>query len=504
MRTPEATIRAAILHPVEEIRTKALNYFSHRLAEDTTLMPLVIQAVENYGRDKAFMILRGADRLAQTEETLKWLTAELGKDWHLEDVGDDNYCFAIALILCQTHTALLAPAMADLPCFPEELEDRFLKRLEMASWDWETGWSALEALGRDAREHGELRMKHIRDGELIVESLAQHRDKAELLLDLLQRRYKGYEKRLMEWLEGFLIDLAGQMRLETAAPILVERMLHGSEWLSDSCVTALPWIGGDVVVTELADHWRRGRGDFRRGAAEIMGHIHTDLSVQNLLEFFRSEKDEDTKEFLATALLENFVPQAVEPIRHMVLDDELSPDEMDLKYHLIAACTITGATFPEYDRWYEQAVQDNFGWHDHKPDRIRNHFQEKPEDEQWDEEDDLGDDDYDEDDFDEEPDVIPFPTARKSVGRNDPCPCGSGKKYKKCCLNEDQGRDFQPKFPVGTIALYGPDDKKTTKIAASVIKRQGADPILKRWMGSKVKDDPKVRREIMEFLGSME
>jgi SEC-C motif len=24
------------------------------------------------------------------------------------------------------------------------------------------------------------------------------------------------------------------------------------------------------------------------------------------------------------------------------------------------------------------------------------------------------------------------------VGRNDPCPCGSGKKYKKCCLEKDQ------------------------------------------------------------------
>ncbi len=23
-----------------------------------------------------------------------------------------------------------------------------------------------------------------------------------------------------------------------------------------------------------------------------------------------------------------------------------------------------------------------------------------------------------------------------TIGRNDPCPCGSGKKYKKCCLNE--------------------------------------------------------------------
>ena len=25
---------------------------------------------------------------------------------------------------------------------------------------------------------------------------------------------------------------------------------------------------------------------------------------------------------------------------------------------------------------------------------------------------------------------------KKKIGRNDPCPCGSGKKYKKCCLNK--------------------------------------------------------------------
>ncbi|NLF16454.1 MAG: hypothetical protein GX595_04250 [Lentisphaerae bacterium] len=24
------------------------------------------------------------------------------------------------------------------------------------------------------------------------------------------------------------------------------------------------------------------------------------------------------------------------------------------------------------------------------------------------------------------------------VGRNDPCPCGSGRKYKKCCLNKSR------------------------------------------------------------------
>lgn len=29
--------------------------------------------------------------------------------------------------------------------------------------------------------------------------------------------------------------------------------------------------------------------------------------------------------------------------------------------------------------------------------------------------------------------TIRKPTAASAVGRNDPCPCGSGKKYKKCC-----------------------------------------------------------------------
>jgi uncharacterized protein len=28
----------------------------------------------------------------------------------------------------------------------------------------------------------------------------------------------------------------------------------------------------------------------------------------------------------------------------------------------------------------------------------------------------------------------PFRNPWRNVGRNDPCPCGSGKKFKKCCL----------------------------------------------------------------------
>lgn len=34
----------------------------------------------------------------------------------------------------------------------------------------------------------------------------------------------------------------------------------------------------------------------------------------------------------------------------------------------------------------------------------------------------------------------PLRRAAPKVGRNDPCPCGSGKKYKKCCFEKDQER----------------------------------------------------------------
>lgn len=30
------------------------------------------------------------------------------------------------------------------------------------------------------------------------------------------------------------------------------------------------------------------------------------------------------------------------------------------------------------------------------------------------------------------------------VGRNDPCPCGSGKKYKQCCMHSSEKEEPQP------------------------------------------------------------
>jgi len=49
------------------------------------------------------------------------------------------------------------------------------------------------------------------------------------------------------------------------------------------------------------------------------------------------------------------------------------------------------------------------------------------------------DDDLDEDYWEPMEGADQIIHASPKVGRNDPCPCGSGKKYKKCCLNKSNG-----------------------------------------------------------------
>ena len=47
----------------------------------------------------------------------------------------------------------------------------------------------------------------------------------------------------------------------------------------------------------------------------------------------------------------------------------------------------------------------------------------------------------------------------EKVGRNDPCPCGSGKKYKSCCFQSDQQKKTSPfggrKFTAKVISSGG-------------------------------------------------
>ena len=45
----------------------------------------------------------------------------------------------------------------------------------------------------------------------------------------------------------------------------------------------------------------------------------------------------------------------------------------------VAVATIMDATFAEYDAWYAEALQYNWGWGDYEPARLADAFRTKPE-----------------------------------------------------------------------------------------------------------------------------
>ncbi len=57
-----------------------------------------------------------------------------------------------------------------------------------------------------------------------------------------------------------------------------------------------------------------------------------------------------------------------------------------------------------------------------------------------------------------------------------------------------------PKYPLATVAWYGPDAHTTTKIAVGIFTHPDAEPILRRWVGSRVVEDAHVQQQIQQFL----
>lgn len=62
------------------------------------------------------------------------------------------------------------------------------------------------------------------------------------------------------------------------------------------------------------------------------------------------------------------------------------------------------------------------------------------------------------------------------VGRNDPCPCGSGKKYKQCCLKNNKSRPLGQRRFKATV-LKGPLQTKQDAAAEVVQEDQSPDLI---------------------------
>jgi len=422
MRLTPDQVKQAILHSDQEVREAAVNYFANSFSPDPTIMPLVIQAIEQEGWKDAFTHYSFVGDLKQTDETVRWLIHQIHQVGDLEDDDGGRYHRAITRGLIHADADVLlsfGPQLLDLDELNQQAKGSIQRRIQFATESPDDLWLQLTDNCTKWDKMNEV-PDDLALAYNLVEALSRHSDySTHKVLPILNGETGDAEN----WIELFAIRLAGELKLHKSIAQIVESLETADDWIFEEGERALVKIGGDEVVEALAGHYPSCDFGFRIVAAAVLGNIHTDLSVQTSLQLFENDEDEVVRSSLLQSALMNFSADAIEPARQFILATSLSPQILEVRTDLLVACKLMGETFPEFEAWLDDSKHDmefRRNWY------LKNPFTSTL----------LDDEEEFDDDEDDEP-ISPRDTIIREVrvGRNDPCPCGSGKKFKKCCLS---------------------------------------------------------------------
>lgn len=448
MRLSEEKIKQAILHPQLEIRQRAVRYFDDSYSEDEGVVPLVIQAVEKYGREEAYQLVGGSVNLRHTEETIAWVVEEL------QDPASEryeNYVFNLNRVLCDADLALLLSRESEIleTCrFYGGLKNHLIRRLELISWDEAACWQRLEQIceeGKDKRYTNEFDWDFALD---LLEALARFGGEVEQrVLSVLSQKIENFEHNPMKWMEPLMVRLAGLLQMEAAIPAILGKLHEDDDVLAGHCIYALSRIGTDAVLAAVAGDFANAERHFRLYAANVFDNIHSDLAVEKTVSLLAGEEDRQIRQDLAHAALSQFAWEATEPVRQLLRSQRLDFELRDLRDYLVETCTIMDVRFPEFDEWRAAGEREREEHRQHMEalkhnpmaalslafGRLRdNGASDEPEERKT---------------IPPASNLAPLDeiladsrtdAVSKRIGRNDPCPCGSGKKYKKCCMRKQQ------------------------------------------------------------------
>jgi hypothetical protein len=411
MRFTEDQVRQALQHSDKDVRFAALQYFAKSYSRNPAIMLDVIELVERLGPKNAFAYSFPISDLAQTDETIAWAVQRLQQSPTSEE---DNFTGHIGRLLYRADPMLVLPHKAAIlasPSLDRQLASRIEHRLGLVSMPSDQLWQRLAAISEASQDKmSPSEMPYAEAGD-IAEVLARDVSQAERMMELLKQEVDPETEPALTWLEIFLVQIAGYMRYEPAIPLIIKKFLIDGELLNEECDKALTKVGTDAVVRAVRDAYPQAPNHFRLYSSAIFGDIHSDLAVSAGLELLSLELDPDQRTWLATALVDQFSTEAIDAARTVLLEDP--PEFDDLKSSLVVACKLMAYDVPELKQWERQLAgpRRSFASRALPPPVV--------------------------DDLDDESDISPISTSVKT-GRNDPCPCGSGKKFKKCCLNKSE------------------------------------------------------------------
>lgn len=253
------------------------------------------------------------------------------------------------------------------------------------------------------------------------------------------------DKSSVSFLKAFAIQLLGTMRHRPSAPLIADYLTLDphADLVIEAAEAALMKIGGNAVVQILRERYSGLSDGLQFYFARILSAIKTPQSELALNQLISIQTKIDQRTALAESAcnLAATVPGLLSQLYQMIKTDKWDRTMADLDESVVALFTMVNNNVPELPQWRaalddtkartsarRSAHREWFERSQRKQKTIKSIFDASQEDPDviW-------------DTLDSKPQdtgaAIPAPIRRSAakVGRNDPCPCGSGKKYKKCC-----------------------------------------------------------------------
>jgi hypothetical protein len=195
------------------------------------------------------------------------------------------------------------------------------------------------------------------------------------------------------------VYMIGLLKIEKYIPLLASLLEREEDSLLEEVATALISFQSDKVVKAVEPYMKKSESVIF--AASIVENIKTDLAVKVLREAYTTLEDLEDQDTIIEALCHQFSEDGLPEIsQHM--NKEYFSSLIDMEHTAYSYYSILGIDHPELEYWKTAALERELVHQESLNQQRSNAF------------------------------VEPIRNENK-VGRNDPCPCGSGKKYKKCC-----------------------------------------------------------------------
>ena len=461
MRLTEAEILDGLGHENLFVREQMLQCLEQCAADRPDVTARVIAMVERFGWQESVCWPYRITKFQLDEPSLLWALEQLQRtdDGQPQDSTKNHLAVAIAHAPLHALRPVLERVVASLQCTNAEEDSRNLdrptdtihERIHLADLGADECWKRLD-------DH----CRSVSDAETFAEANIGY---AENLLEPIEKSGAEYADRVLDvlsvdevttqdgqdWLVGIMIILAGRLRLKQAIPLLYRRFTEDWDWYNEEIPRALVRIGSADVLEYTAAQYGDEPWYVRNYLTGAYRNLRHERAVEFITPLVEEEEDDHLRGQLGVALAGQFDSCGVAPAK--AIYDEMPEDREreEIIESLFAHAHLAQIDFPERNAWGERFAEQ---WRQlqrsmNDPDeainsllkRLHTASSENGSLDELSESDRLAPQMEPGEDWDEPSWPAPVGTIRKTlshVGRNDACPCGSGKKYKKCCMRSSE------------------------------------------------------------------